>query len=70
MMLYLHTTGLTKYNNTVAATDVIASSCAGLTPLLRRIGYVVSYTTAGADTGPDSAVKGLPGAEPAMGQCL
>jgi len=46
--------------DTVAASDVTASSCARPPPLLRRIGCVVSYRTAGA------IVQEVPGTEPTM----
>ena len=69
-VIFAHTEPCGIIFYTVApATDVIASSGAGPTPLLRRIDCVVSYTTVGAETRDESIVRGVPGAEPAIHRC-
>jgi len=66
MTSYLHIMGQMGHVDTIAASDVTASSCA-----IHCVALVASCPTPGRATKLDaSIVKRVPGAEPAMHYCL
>ena len=69
MTSYLHIMGHMGHVDTIAASDVTASSCAIQRPCC--VALVASCPTPGRATKLDaSIVKRVPGAEPAMHYCL